>query len=124
MALELSQQAYSLCCEQNASGLRAFLVIGMVPSPFTFNIMGLAAHHESPECLQVLLDFGADVNNQERVNSVSPLMRAAHFGRVECVRLLLEKNADVALADSRADMALHNSSYEGHSKYLRLLIEN
>jgi hypothetical protein len=49
MALELSKQAYALCREQDASGLRAFLEahsadIDEQESP------------ESPECLQVLLE--------------------------------------------------------------------
>jgi ankyrin repeat protein len=142
MALELSKQAYSLCRDQNASGLRAFLeehgadidlnlheqkeylFLRKEYSMWTFNIIGLAAHHESPECLQVLVDFGANVNNQERAFGTTPLMSAAGFGRVKCMRLLLEKNADVALAGINGYMALLRASGRGHSECLRLLIEN
>jgi ankyrin repeat protein len=135
MALELSKQAYALCSEKDASGLRAFLEEHSADIDLylheqkeydtrTFNIMGLAAHHESPECLQVLLDFGADVNNRECEHGISPLMRAAGFGRVECMRLLLEKKADVATTCNNGGTALISASYEGHSECLRLLIES
>lgn len=53
------------------------------------NMMGLSAHHESPKCLQVLLDFGADVNNRDRTKGRTSLICAALFGSVECMRLLL-----------------------------------
>jgi ankyrin repeat protein len=132
---KMSKQAYELCKKQDTSGLRAFLETHSSDIDLylyeqkehntrTFNIMGLAAHHYSAECLQVLIDFGADVDNQERVNGVSPLMRAAHFGRVKCVRLLLENNADVALASIEGDTALHRASSKGHLECLRLLLEN
>jgi hypothetical protein len=73
--MELSKQAYALCREQDVSGLRAFLEEHAADIDLylheqqeydtrTFNIMGLAAHHESPECLKVMLDFEVDVNNQ------------------------------------------------------------
>jgi hypothetical protein len=93
MALDLLKQAYALCREQDASGLEAYLEEHSADIDLhlheqkeygtrTFNSMGLAAHYWSPECLQVLLDFEADVNNQERVNGKSPLICAAWLGRV------------------------------------------
>jgi ankyrin repeat protein len=89
----------------------------------TFNIIGLAAHHESPECLQVMLDFGADVNNHERVNGVSPLMRAAGFGRVECLHLLIEKNADVGCKSEGGSTGIFLAAFKGHPECVKILIE-
>jgi hypothetical protein len=57
-----------------------------------FNIMGESAVYESPGLLQVLLDFKADVNSQDRARGLTPLNAAAAYGRVECKRLLLEKD--------------------------------
>jgi ankyrin repeat protein len=142
MALELSKQAYALCGEQDASGLRAFLEahsgdidlylhegekkieeICGTTNTYTVNIMGLAATHESPECLQVLIDFGADVNHQDRERHRTPLICAAFSGRVECMRLLLEKNADVALTYTDGRTALHQAAAFGHPECVLLLIE-
>jgi hypothetical protein len=80
MALELSKQAFELCREQDAPGLRAFLEeypdvdvllhedeeLGDTGRPCS--IAGLAASHKPPRCLRVLLDFGVGVN--ERMQSV------------------------------------------------------
>jgi ankyrin repeat protein len=63
----------------------------------------------------VLIDFGADVNNQERVKGVSPLMRAADFGRVECMRLLLDKKADVALTTNESWTGIHYACCKGNA---------
>jgi ankyrin repeat protein len=136
--MELSKQAYELCRVQNAQGLRAFLethsadidlylheeeVTDPDGTPIAVNIMGLAAHHESPECLQVLLDFGVDVNNQDRDKGRTLLMCAATFGRVECMRLLLEKSADVAVTDNDGRMALPKAASFGHPQCVQLLLE-
>jgi ankyrin repeat protein len=134
----MSKQAYELCSAQNAQGLRVFLEAhsadidlylheGEVKHAYgiviNVNIMGLAAHHKSCECLQVLLDFGADVNNRDRAKGRTLLMCAAIFGSVECMRLLLEKNADVAVNDNDGSAALIEAVSYDHPDCLQLLIE-
>jgi ankyrin repeat protein len=112
MALELSKRAYDMCVGKDASALQALLDahpgidLYLCEEEGRFNIMGTAALHDSPECLQVLLDFKADVNNQDRGMGATSLHAAADYGRTECMRLLLEKNADVDLADQNGQTAL------------------
>jgi ankyrin repeat protein len=129
MALELSKQAFELCVNADSSALRAHLDahpgidVYLYEKEGYFNIMGVAAHHESTECLQVLLDFKADVNNRDREMGATAIHAAAGFGRVDSMRLLLEKNADVALVSKIGDTGLIHAAWKGHSECLNLLIE-
>jgi ankyrin repeat protein len=74
-------------------------------------------------CLQVLLDFGADVNNQDRAWGTTSFMSAADSGRVECMRLLVENNADVDCKDEDGATGLMVAACNGHSNCLKVLIE-
>jgi ankyrin repeat protein len=136
VALSLSQEAFGLCRDKDAVGLRAFLKAhpDVVFYLYAFegkagvnrssnNTMTLAASYESPGCLQALLDFGADVNNHDR-SSNTPLINSAQDGRIECTRLLLEWNADVAILGGIDGMAaLHKASSKDEPECLQLLIE-
>ena len=55
----------------------------------------------SPEVIDLLVEFGADVNAVS-ASGLSPLMRFAHFGRADLVAALLRHGAD---ATSRQHMA-------------------
>ena len=54
-----------------------------------------AAFNGELECVQALLDAGADINHAT-TNLNTPLIKAAAFGHVACVRFLLGSGADVA----------------------------
>jgi ankyrin repeat protein len=84
----------------------------------------LAAQHESPDCLQVLLDFGVDVNKPERRFGSTPLIESIVGGSVECMQMLLEKNADVNQQNSTGFNGLHVACHNEHAECLRLLIDN
>jgi ankyrin repeat protein len=81
----------------------------------------LAARHESPECLRVLLDFGVD--KPERRFGYTPLMESSIVGRVECVRLLLENNADVQLHVEHGETGLILAAWKGQLDCLQLMID-
>jgi ankyrin repeat protein len=132
MALELSEQAYELCREQDAPGLRAFLeehpdvdvlLHEKVGGGLKRDIVGLAAGHTSPRCLQVLLDFGVDVNERDR-HGWAPLMYSSGAGSVEGMRLLLGKNADVDQQTSNGSTGLHLACQDGHAECVRLLLDS
>jgi ankyrin repeat protein len=88
-----------------------------------FNTVDVAAARESTECMQVLLDFKADVTRQDRGRGLTPLHAAAMYGRAECVRLLLEKNADVAIADRHGQTVLMLAACKGRLECLKVLID-
>ncbi|KAL5471322.1 hypothetical protein EMCRGX_G029423 [Ephydatia muelleri] len=58
------------------------------------------------ECVQVLLDQGADVNMQSE-DGTTALMMASQAGHMECVQVLLDKGADVNMQRESGDTALH-----------------
>jgi ankyrin repeat protein len=88
-----------------------------------YNTISEAACHESTECLQVLLDFKADVNNRGRASGAAPLHAAAEYGRAECISLLLEKNANLDLANQTGDTAFLLAAWQGEIECVKLLIE-
>lgn len=54
----------------------------------------LAAQKGHLECVKILIEFGADIQ-EEDIEMDTPITLAAAQGRTECVRYLLEKGADV-----------------------------
>jgi ankyrin repeat protein len=135
LALELSKQAYELCCEHNATGLREFLEAHPDVLLYLYayerrrkgghscNVVGLAASSRNPKCLEVLLDYGADMNIQDRVNGETPLFSAVRHSP-RCTQLLLEKNADIDIASNSGVTALRDAAiYPVYDSSLPLLIE-
>jgi ankyrin repeat protein len=129
MALELSKQACRMCNGEYAYALQALLDahpgidLYLFEREGCYNIMGEAALHKSPECLQVLLDFKADVNSQDRGTGSTPLHAAAGYDRVDTIHLLLKKNADVTIADHNGQTALSLAASRGQLGCLKLMID-
>jgi ankyrin repeat protein len=89
--------------------------------------VGVAAHLESTACLQLLIDFKADVNSQSRAKGSTALHAAAQYGRVDCMRLLLENNAakvNVNQQNSTGMTGLHFACMNGRMECVRLLIDS
>jgi ankyrin repeat protein len=140
-AFQLSKEAFDLCREQDALGLRAFFELHPDVSHYIFlheelvsdsevcseplycNIAALAAHHRSPRCLQVLLDWGVDVSTQDQRFGWNAFMSASSTGSVECVRLLLQNNADMRLVDSEGRSGVIHAAWKGQLECLKLIIE-
>ncbi|KAJ8604649.1 hypothetical protein CTAYLR_006523 [Chrysophaeum taylorii] len=76
------------------------------------------------ECVELLVEKGADVDKAGARDGVTPLYMASLYGHVECVQLLIEKGADFdkARTDSGAT-PLYGASYNGHVECVQLLIE-
>jgi hypothetical protein len=140
VAASMSKQAFELCWEKDAPGLRAFLhthcadidlylhekKIVWKCREMSLNIMGSAAMHDSTECLQVLLDFNVDVNYKSEAQFstwTTPLLRAASTGSVECMRLLLAVNADVRDRNLQGDSVLVVAVENGELECMRVLID-
>jgi ankyrin repeat protein len=65
-----------------------------------------AAHEGRKDCVEELLDKGADANMQGEY-SVSPLHCAANAGQVDCMKMLLENGAQLNICDDDNQTPLH-----------------
>ena len=80
----------------------------------TFTPLHRAALTGKPDCVRVLLDYGADVNTQVTLNDSStghggmtPLMMASLLAADESVTLLLQHNADCNMQSGQGHPALY-----------------
>ena len=74
------------------------------------------------ECVKLLLETGADVNDTSTQSQTS-LMYSAMFGHVACLNLLIGAGADVNTKDIAGSKALFMASAFGHEKCVKSLIE-
>ena len=74
------------------------------------------------ECMQMLIQSGADVNAQTKSGD-SALMKGSANGYKECVSLLLEAGADVNAQTKSGDSALMKGSANGYKECVSLLLE-
>ncbi|XP_046357846.2 ankyrin repeat, SAM and basic leucine zipper domain-containing protein 1-like [Haliotis rufescens] len=74
------------------------------------------------ECVQALVDAGADVNVRDRYH-VSPLMCAAREGHVTVMDYLIGKGAELNRQDSRGWTAMSWAASKGHLKAVKLLLD-
>ncbi|KAJ3108785.1 hypothetical protein HDU96_007435 [Phlyctochytrium bullatum] len=81
-----------------------------------------AARKNRPECLKVLLEFGADIEARSD-EGVTPLGTAARSGQGECLSALLNAGADVDAVDEGGKTALAWATFEGRSDTVRFLVD-
>jgi CDK inhibitor PHO81 len=85
-----------------------------------------AQHHVArsgrvPQLILLLRDFGADMNEADKLNQWTPLFHAASEGHVRCLRVLLEHSARVDFLDEKGLSAVYYAAWEGHLECMRLL---
>jgi uncharacterized protein len=93
-------------------------------SPLTYvgmaRFYGYAAHARTGDLTRVLLDAGADPDDETK--NGSPLICAASHGDADVVRVLLEAGANVELTDSPPDTALRLAAAYGWPEIVDMLI--
>jgi ankyrin repeat protein len=80
------------------------------------------AIQDSPDCVKLLLEAGADVDAQT-AHGETALMYAAYAGRTEKVKVLLEYGADPNLTNMQGETALKMAKKKGHADIMQLLRE-
>lgn len=86
--------------------------------------LGEAARLGRLDVVQLLLEHGADVNNQCNGElQETPLMLAAEAGHQEVVKLLLRLNADPLLTNAHEETALMKAMKKGHESVALLIKE-
>lgn len=94
-------------------------------------LLGYAAHFGSPEVVQALLDYGAEVNalSHSKVAYIpsNTALHAALVGKrsIEVIRLLLEHGADPEIRDSNGHTPLHTAAFHDNNvEIIRLLLKH
>lgn len=91
--------------------------------PDGMTLIHYAVKRGNMEMIQLLVEFGADVNARNNQYQ-TPLMMAVGAPKPEeCIRLLVTFGADVNLFDRRGDTALHKAAFYGRNEEVRLLLE-
>lgn len=81
----------------------------------------VARSGRSPNLLRLLRQYGADVNEADKLFQWTPLLHAASEGHLECLKTLLSLGARVDKADENGLSALYYAAWEGHLDCMRLL---
>ena len=81
----------------------------------------VARSGQSPNMLLLLEDYGADMDQRDKLYQWTPLFHAASEGHVNCIRILLAKEVDVSILDEKGLSALYYATWEGHLECMRLL---
>jgi uncharacterized protein len=93
-------------------------------SPLTYvgmaRFYGYASHERTGQLARVLLEAGADKDDETK--NGSPLICAASHGDADVVRVLIEAGADVELTDNPPETALRLAAAFGHPEVVELLV--
>jgi ankyrin repeat protein len=95
-------------------------------APDGFTLLGLAAFFKHPDAVRLLLERGADPNQQARHAQIKahPIhSAAAEGGSTEIVRLLLDAGADVNVEQPGGFTALDAAEQAGNVELMALLRE-
>lgn len=85
--------------------------------------LALAALSNKPECVAVLIEHKADVEEKDKTGSTA-LMWAAKSGRLACATLLLEHGANANARNNVGSTPLIWAATYGRMDCVRLLLEN
>jgi len=83
----------------------------------------MAARHEDPNMVRMLLEKGVDVNAAHEVHGMTPLMRACWYGRMETVKVLLENGASIDAVNKEGKAAMDIAAERGHDEIMVVLLE-
>ncbi|EGX88887.1 ankyrin repeat protein nuc-2 [Cordyceps militaris CM01] len=74
----------------------------------------VARSGQSPDLLLLLKQFGADLDQIDKLYGWTPLVHAASEGSVECLQALLKIGADASIVDEKDLPAMYYAAWEGH----------
>lgn len=81
----------------------------------------VARSGRTPELLQILQRYEADLDQRDKLYQWTPLFYAASEGRVNCMKSLLESGAKVDIVDEKELAAMYYATWEGHLECMKLL---
>jgi|GEM_PF-7054164 FOG: Ankyrin repeat len=81
-----------------------------------------AATNKDPQSIRIMLECGADPNEQSVADGMTPLMAAVWEGSAEAVKLLLEYGAAPNTADKDKWTALFHAAHKGNMPFVDKLL--
>jgi CDK inhibitor PHO81 len=81
----------------------------------------VARSGQTPQLLLLLKDYGADLDQIDKLYSWTPLFHAASEGNVPCMQTLLNVGVKSNILDEKDISAMYYAAWEGHLECMRLL---
>ena len=81
----------------------------------------VARSGQTPQLLLLLQQFGADLDQMDKLYSWTPLFHAASEGNVPCLQMLIELGVKAKVVDEKQLSAMYYATWEGHLQCMRLL---
>ncbi|KAL9593421.1 MAG: hypothetical protein Q9219_007561 [cf. Caloplaca sp. 3 TL-2023] len=81
----------------------------------------VARSGRSSDMLLMLEQYGANLDQRDKLYQWTPLFHAAAEGRVDCLRALLDRGVDAELLDEKNLSAMYYATWEGHLECMDLL---
>jgi CDK inhibitor PHO81 len=81
----------------------------------------VARSGQTPELLILLKNYGADLDQIDKLYGWTPLIHAASEGNVPCLQALLDVGADPSILDEKELPALYYAAWEGQVECMKLL---
>lgn len=81
----------------------------------------VARSGQTPDLLLILKQYGADLDQIDKLYGWTPLVHAASEGSVDCLQALLKIGADASIVDEKDLPAMYYAAWEGHLECMKLL---
>lgn len=75
------------------------------------------------ETLQMLKNYGVDMDQQDKLYQWTPIFHAASEGHLHCLQQLLEFNVKADVKDEKGLSAMYYAAWEGHLDCMQLLAQ-
>lgn len=75
----------------------------------------------NPSLLLLLREYGADLDQIDKLYGWTPLVHAASEGNVPCLEALLQADVDANILDEKGLPAVYYAAWEGHLECMKLL---
>jgi len=130
MAHQLDDSLHKLCRLGNLQNVKEFmdtcsnlpLWLSHTVGVYGFTPMHEAANSNHSKVLELLLQYGGDVNCQANMYSrCTPLHVAASSGHKDCVQVLMKHNADVTIVDKYDRTPKDLAEYGNQNAVVKLL---
>jgi CDK inhibitor PHO81 len=81
----------------------------------------VARSGQTPDLLLKLKEYGADLDQVDKLYGWTPLVHAASEGSVDCLQALLKVGVDAGIVDEKDLPAMYYAAWEGHLECMKLL---